>query len=179
MRHAALVFAGVLCAGAALAQEGRPQRERPGPGGPPDRVLQAVDAYMVKNLKERLELSDDQLERVVPHVRRLHADRRDLARRRFRAMHEMRRLLTSGGATEAAVEDLLKEVKAVEAAEAATLRRDRDAIDAVLTPVQQAKYRLLEAEVERRVRHALTRGRSGRGRPDRSHDRPDEAEPPR
>jgi len=47
--------------------------------------------------------------------------------------------------------------------------------------VQQAKYRLLELEVERRVRHALSRahgpGRNGRPprdgeRPPRDRDRP-------
>jgi Spy/CpxP family protein refolding chaperone len=162
IRAGGVALAAVLAAGLAFGQEREPRR-REKAGGPPDRVLQAVDAYLVKNLQERLGLTDDQLERVVPHVRRLQADRRELARRRFRAMVEMRRVLTSGGATEAEVAELLKQVKGVEAEEAATLRRDRDAIDAVLTPLQQAKYRVLEAEVERRVRHALTRG-TRRGR---------------
>ena len=61
--------------------------------------------------------------------------------------------------------ELLREVKAAEAEEAATMRRDLDAIDAVLTPVQQAKYRVLEVEVERKIRGA--------------HGRPAPAEPAR
>ena len=50
--------------------------------------------------------------------------------------------------------DLLKEVKAVESTQHETIRRDMDAIDQVLTPVQQAKFRLLEGEVERKIRDA-------------------------
>jgi hypothetical protein len=50
-------------------------------------------------------------------------------------------------------------------------------VDAVLTPLQQAKYRLLELEVERRVRHALSRtyGPGRDGRPPR--DRPPRPQP--
>jgi Spy/CpxP family protein refolding chaperone len=154
-------------------------RERQGRHGPPqDHVLKMVDSYFINNLKQRLDLTDDQLARVVPHVQRLQHDRRELAQRRFRAMRELNGVLLSGTATEAAVRDLLREVKAVEAEEPAALARDREAIDAVLTPVQQAKYRLLEAEVERRVRHAMSRARGGR-RPARPPRKPAaERQPP-
>jgi hypothetical protein len=155
------------------AQEGRERDEHRGPA--PDQVLKMVDGYFIANLKERLGLTDEQFARVVPHVQRLQEDRRTLTRRRFRATHEMRKALLSGAATEATIEELLREVKAVEAEEPATLRRDREAVDAVLTPLQQAKYRLLEVEVERRVRHALSRSRSRSGRPPRG---PGEEPPP-
>ena len=66
-------------------------------------------------------------------------------------------MLEAGGATEARVADLLKEVRAAEAEQAETIRQDMDAIDAALTPLQQAKYRLLEGEVERKIRGAHER----------------------
>jgi len=166
----ALLVLGVPAAG---AQEGREGGRRHGP--PQDHVFKMVDSYFINNLKQRLDLTDEQLTRVVPHVQRLQTDRRELAQRRMRAMRELNRVLLSGTATEAAVRELLREVKAVEAEEPATLGRDREAIDAVLSPVQQAKYRLLEAEVERRVRHAMARARGGR-RPSRA---PRQAEPER
>ena len=173
--RALVLMAALLAGGTALAQEPEP-RGRRGAVEPPEHVFKMVDEYFVRNLKERLELTDDQLARVLPPVRKLQSDRRTLTRRRFRAMSELRRSLASGSATEAAVEELLREVKAVEAEEATALRRDREAIDGVLTPLQQAKFRVLEAEVERRVRHALSRpGRGGRPRP-RSPNR--EAPPP-
>ncbi len=166
--RAVVLAAALLAGGTALAQEQQP-RARRGTAEPPEHVFKMVDEYFVRNLKERLDLTDDQLARVLPPLRKLQNDRRALTRRRFRAMLELRRSLASGGATEGAIEALLREVKAVESEEATTLRRDREAIDGVLTPLQQAKFRVLEAEVERRVRHALSRpgrgGRSGHPRP--------------
>ena len=74
---------------------------------------------------------------------------------------ELRRLLASGGATEAGVTELLRQVKAAEAEEPAVLRKDRDAIDAALSPVQQAKFRVFEAEVERKIRELIRAQRRG------------------
>jgi Spy/CpxP family protein refolding chaperone len=176
-RELCATLAFVLAAALAPAQA---PRHREGHGRPPrDDVFQMVDAYFVGNLKDRLELTDDQLARLLPRVRGLQSDRRELAQRRFRAMHELRSALRSGTATEAGVQGLLREMKAVEAEEPAALRRHREAIDAVLTPVQQAKYRLLEVEVERRVRQALSRSRGGgRGRPGREERPSGPEEPP-
>ena len=75
---------------------------------------------------------------------------------------DLRRLLASGGATEAKVTELLREVKAAEAEEPGLLRKDRDAIDAVLSPVQQAKFRVLEVEVEHKIRELMTQIRAQR-----------------
>ena len=171
--RAVVLAAAVLAAGSALAQEEEP-RARRGPEAGPEHVVKMVDEYFVRNLTERLGLSDEQLARVLPPVRKLQNDRRALTRRRFRAMSELRRSLASGGATEGAIEELLREVKAVESEEATTLRRDREAVDGVLTPLQQAKFRVLESEVERRVRHALSR----QGRGARPHQRPRNREAP-
>ena len=61
-------------------------------------------------------------------------------------MHELRRSLASGTATEARVQELLRELKAVEAEEPrhcdATGRHRRGP-----QPAHQAKYRVLELEV--------------------------------
>jgi Spy/CpxP family protein refolding chaperone len=119
---------------------------------PRDDAFKMVDAYIVSNLQESVGISDDQFAKILPLVKRLQNDRRDLAQRRGRALAEMRRVLESGTATEARVLDLLKDVKEVESVQHETVRRDMDAIDQVLTPMQQAKFRLLEGEVERKIR---------------------------
>lgn len=119
---------------------------------PRDEAFKMVEAYVVSNLQESLGLTDEQFAKVLPHVTRLQRDRRDLAQRRGQALAEMRRQLGSGVATESRVAELLKQVKAVELEQPEVLRRDMDAIDAVLNPVQQAKFRLLEGEVERKIR---------------------------
>ena len=124
-----------------------------------------IDAYIVSNLQESLDLTDDQFVKLLPLVKRLQTDRRDILQRRQRALMELRRLLASGGATEARVTELLREVKTAEAEEPAILRKDRDAIDGVLSPVQQAKFRVLEVEVERKIRELMGQIRSERPQP--------------
>ena len=155
----------VLIAGLVAAQEA-PGPGGQGPGGPRrgprDEAFRMIDAYIVSNLQESLELTDDQFVKLLPLVKHLQNDRRALVQRRQQSLMELRRLLASGGATEPRVSELLRQVKAVEAEEPATLRRDRDAIDAALTPLQQAKFRVLEVEVDRKIRELMNQIRSER-----------------
>jgi hypothetical protein len=164
-----VAFALLAVAGFASAQESSAppdsQHRRPR-----EEAFRMIDAYFVSNLQESLGLTDEQFVRLLPMVRRLQNDRRQYAQRRQRALQEMRKALQSGGATEGRIEELLREVKAAEGEEAPALRRDREAIDAVLSPVQQAKFRILELEVERKIREMMAQMRGqarplGRGRP--------------
>lgn len=155
-----LVLAVALGAGSAgaFAQEPAP------PGRPEERAgreeaLRMVDAYIVSNLQESLGLTDEQFVKVLPLVKKLQTDRREYFMGRMRALREMRRLLSSGSATEAQILDQLKELKALDADGPAKTRRDVEALDAVLAPMQQAKYRVLEVDVERRMRELMGRAR--------------------
>ena len=132
------------------------------PDRPRDEAFKMIDAYIVSNLQESLELTDDQFVKVLPLVKRLQTDRRAAIQRRQQALMELRRLMASGDATEARVTELLGEVKAAERDEPGLLRKDRDAIDAVLSPVQQAKFRVLEVEVEHKIRELMTQIRTQR-----------------
>jgi hypothetical protein len=159
----------------ALAAVGPVAAQPPGgprPGGHGrgrDEAFRMIDAYIVSNLQESLDLTDEQFVKVLPLVKKLQTDRRAFAQRRQQALFELRRSFAAGTATEPRVAELLKEVKAVEGEEPAVLRRDLEAIDAALSPVQQAKLRVLEVEVERRIRELMARIRSerrgGRARP--------------
>jgi hypothetical protein len=133
------------------------QARQPAPGGPREEVFRMVDAYIVSNLQDALGLSDDQFSHLVPLVKHLQNDRRELTQRRQAMMRELRGMFQAGTATEARVADVLKDVKALDADMPATLKRDLDAIDAGLTPVQQAKYRVLEFNVDQRIRGLMTR----------------------
>lgn len=152
-------WAIVFLAAVASAQD--PSRGE-GPGGRSrDEAFKMVDAYIVSNLQESLGLSDDQFTRLLPLVMKLHNDRRAGVHRRIQNLRELRRLLASGTATEAQVAERLLEIKRLENDE--VLRRDREAVDAALTPLQQAKFRVLESEVEQKIRGL--RGRMQMGRP--------------
>lgn len=168
MRTAAAFLLVAFAAGSAGAQA--PARR------PREEAFKMVEAYVVSNLQESLGLTDDQFARLLPHVKRLQKDRRDLAQKRGRALSDLRRLLESGAATEPRVGELMKEVKAAEAEQAETVRKDMDAIDGALTPVQQAKFRLLEVEVERKIRALMNDLRTQNRNPARGR-RPPEDEP--
>ena len=122
-----------------------------------DETFRLMDAYLISNLQESLGLSDEQFGRALPLVKKLQSDRRDFAKRRMQALRLLRKTLTSGSATEAGVADLLRDLKAASADERAGTLKNLETLDAVLTPIQQAKYRVFEAEVDLRLRHLLAR----------------------
>lgn len=167
---AAVVVCALAGAGAPAQEPARPE----GPGRARDEAFKIVDAYVVSNLQESLGLTDEQFTRLLPLVMKLHNDRRDLVHRRLQSLRELRHLLASGGATGAQVEDRLREIKKVENEEPAVLQRDRAAVDAALSPLQQAKFRVLEAEVEQKIRGL--RNRMMEGRPGGRGRRPAPAE---
>ena len=161
IRRAAL--AGVALA-AVLATVGASWAQGPQPGRPrlraaQDEFFKMVDAYIVSNLEESLGLTDEQFVKLLPLVKRLQSDRRTFARRRIETLGEIRRLLQSGSATEGRIGELMKELRSIEVEKPATLRKDLEAIDAALTPLQQAKLRILEAEVEQKIREIMLRVR--------------------
>jgi Spy/CpxP family protein refolding chaperone len=133
----------------ALAQ-GPP--DSPPPRGPREEAGRLVDAYVLSNLQESLGLSDDQFVRLLPLVKRLQTERREAMERRANALREMRRLLRSGTAREPEVLAQLKELKAIEADGPLRGRQGMEAIDALLGPLQQAKFRVFEAEVGQKLR---------------------------
>jgi Spy/CpxP family protein refolding chaperone len=158
-----------------------PLRAQQEPEGPPfrrgapqrDEVFKIVDAYMVSNLQESLGLTDDQFVKLLPLVKRLQSDRRGFAVRRMELVVEMRRLLNAGGAGEARIGELMKDMRALEAEEPPVMRKDVEAVDAALSPVQQAKLRIMEIEVDRRIRELMIRGRGPTARPDEAPRRRD------
>lgn len=135
-----------------------------------------IEAYIVSNLQESLGLTDEQFVKVLPLVKRLQSDRRDYAQARMRLLRQMRRGLEAGGATEGQITDLLNELKALDAEGPARTRKNLEAVDAVLTPLQQAKLRVLEIEVERKLRELLSQFRRPRS-PNRFGKEPPPEEP--
>ncbi len=127
-----------------------------------DETFRLMDAYLISNLQESLVLTDEQFVKALPLVKKLQSDRRDSARRRMQSLRLLRKALNSGSATETSVADLLKEVKSAAAIEHDATVRNLEALDAVLTPLQQAKYRVFEAEVDIRMRRLAARSQERR-----------------
>jgi len=129
-----------------------------------------VDAYIVSNLQESLSLTDEQFVKTLPLVKRLLSDRRELAEARRQALRELRQMLQSGSATEGKVADRLRELKGLENDEREKVKRDLEALDGALTVLQQAKFRVMEVEIEQKIRELLNQARQRR--------RPGEIPPP-
>lgn len=152
-------------------QERRERSDRP--ERPREDLIKLIDAYVLSNVQESLQLSDEQFVKLLPLLKKLQTERRSANERRFRILMELRRSLAGGAATEAAVAERMKELRALEAEEPArlhALQAQMQAIDALLTPLQQAKFRIFELEVERRIRELISARRpqpQGRNRPDR------------
>jgi hypothetical protein len=150
----------VLAAAAALPAFGQGPPP-PGPGGPHE-VFKMIDAYLLANVQDALGLGDEQGAKVVPLVLKLQGDRRNFHRRRHKALGEMKKQLGSGTATEAQIADQMKALRALEGEELDTLRKDLEAVDKELTVVQQAKFRILEREVEHKIQTLITEYRERR-----------------
>jgi Spy/CpxP family protein refolding chaperone len=162
-RRIALLFAAVALATAAM---GRAQdRSKPGgeaaAGGESRReAFRIVDAYVVSNLQESLGLTDAEFVKVLPLVQKLQTSRREYLLARGRLLHQLRRQLGSGSADEAEVRQTLDELKKTEATGPERTRAALAELDAALGPLQQAKFRVLELDVEQRLRELMGRARA-------------------
>jgi len=167
-RFGFVVLALVVAAAIARGEEGsRPGAAGPGGAGPDERrgrreeAFRIVDAYVLSHLQESLALSSEQYVKVLPLVTRLQGDRREFFLARGRVIRDMRHLLHAGGGSETELLGKLGELKRLESEGPVRVKSDADALDAALTPLQQAKFRLLELEVEQRMRELMGRARPG------------------
>jgi len=164
-----LILTVALPLGVAGQEPGPPPRPQPGPG---EEAWKLVDAYIISNLQESLGLSDEQFVKLLPLVKKLQEERRGFMQKRGQLLGEIRHQLRSGEATEARIAELMKQLHVLETEEPAALRRQADAVDALLSPVQQAKFRVLEMEVERRIRELRQQIRRGGERNPQRERRP-------
>jgi Spy/CpxP family protein refolding chaperone len=152
----------VVLFGLAVAAAAQPPGGARRGGAARDEAFRMVDAYIVSNLQESLSLTDEQFVKVLPLVKRLLAERRELVEARRKALRELRQLLEAGGATEAKVADRLREIKELETDEREKGKRDLEALDAALSTLQQAKFRVMEIEIEQKIRELLNQARQRR-----------------
>jgi hypothetical protein len=161
LRVLGLILAWGLAVAPGYSQEG-PAPSAQGRDEGRAEAFRMVDAYIIANIQESLGLDDEQYARVVPLVNKLQKERREYYHARWQALHHMRRLLRSGTATETQVEKALGALKALEVEGPARIQQQMEALDAALTPVQRAKYRVFEVDVERRMRELMRRARRSR-----------------
>jgi hypothetical protein len=165
------VVVGVLLATApTLAAQGR----RVAPGAPaagelgvsPAEIQRMLDGYMLIQAQEVLQLSDEQFPRFLSRVRAWQDTRRRSQGERQRMLQELRRMTAARAGTveEATIKERLKALDDIESRAGTEIQQQRTAIDQVLNPYQQARFRIFEETMEQRKIELLMRARQGRGR---------------
>jgi DNA repair exonuclease SbcCD ATPase subunit len=135
-------------------------------GQPPVReeVEAMVDAYIISKLQEALQLDDEQYARVIVAQKKLQESRRSFRRQRAETLRELRRSLASAEPRDDQLGSLLDRLAELQKDFEERQRAELKGLDALLTLRQRARYRILEAEIERRLQELVRRVRQGQPR---------------
>lgn len=158
------VLAVCLSGDASSAQQD-PQRRagRAGAGsGPvltPAELERWFDSYVLIQAQDAVKVTDAQFPRFLQRLRELQATRRRNAGLRRQILNAMGRLANAVPVDEPGVREQLKALRELDARTAEEMRRAYDALDEVLDPVQQARFRMFEQAVERRQIELLMKAR--------------------
>jgi len=179
-----LVFATIASLAAAGAAEARRQRDVDLPLKPrqqareatreraadgdalgPGQVLNMLDAWALVQAQDTLQLGDDQYPQFVARLKRLQQTRRKNLQSRLAILQDLRRLSSAPGdqADENALRERLKALNDHDDAAAIDMRKAYEQLDQVLSPKQQARFRLFEEVLERRKIDLLKRAQQGAG----------------
>jgi hypothetical protein len=168
-RRMCIVLATACAAGAGVGAhaQGLPQQPAappartaaPAPGADlPDALPDAqlavmLDTYAMFQAQEQLAISDERFGTFAGRLKKLQDTRRRNQRQRLRIVQELRRLAgprSQAPGDETAIRAQLAALRAHDDRAAAELRAAYDALDEVLDARQQARYRILEEQIERR-----------------------------
>jgi len=176
VKRSAAISTTFLVGAALLSMSAVPlfaQNRRPAPaqgqaaGVSPVELQQLFDAYVMMQAQESLKLTESQYPQFLPRLKALQETRRRHQMERARIVQELRRL-TQGeddAANRERITERLTALKELETKSAAEVAQAVERLDEVLEPVQRAKLRILEEQMERRKLELLMRARqAARGR---------------
>ncbi len=168
--------------GLLLAPPVRAQEDDPGEPRRAEELRQRVEGRFAERVRERLQLSDDQMMRLRGTTRTYGARRRELAEQERGIRRALAQQLRPGvAADQDSVSRLTDALVAIRAAQAHTLRDENREMAEYLTPVQRSQLfgmrerlmrRAQEIRAERRDDRRLVPGRGGPAAQDSGDDRP-------
>jgi hypothetical protein len=145
--------------------QGRPPQNRGGQGPEdmsPGQVHQLFDAMLAMQAQNALSLDDQQYGQFLRRLRALQETRRRTQQERVRLINELQRMTNPRNPTpvpESEIKLRLTALHELESRAGADLRRAYETLDEVLTPLQQARFRVLEEQIERRKLELIGRAR--------------------
>jgi hypothetical protein len=162
-----VIMASLPAAAQAQVRRGIQNAAPEAPGVSQAELQRLFDAYVLMQAQETLQLTDAQYPRFLARLRALQDVRRRGLVERTRIIQELRRIVQgrAEGAEAARLPERLKALHEAEARSAVEVRQAADSLDEVLEPLQQARWRILEEQMERRKLDLLMRARqNNRGR---------------
>jgi hypothetical protein len=145
---------------------------------PPPVLADMMDTYAIVQAKQALSIDDDKYATFAARLKKLQDIRRRNQRARIRIVQELRRLTAdpkgadpkAADATpvdESAIKAQLTALREHDTRAATELRQAYDALDEILDPRQQARFRVFEEQIERRKLDLIVRATRDRGRANR------------
>jgi hypothetical protein len=163
-----LLIAAVICLGVGavrpLAQETPPDRRGARPraeGLTPADVEDMLDALALVQAEKALGVGQTQYPEFVARLKSLQQTRKRNRHARMQIVRELQRLTSPqrGAGDEAVIRERLKALRDHDERAAAELTKAYDALDQVLDPRQQARFRVFELNMERQKLEMLLRAR--------------------
>jgi hypothetical protein len=122
-------------------------------------IRKAFDAYAVTQAQEQVKISKDQLPKFLAEYKELNDSRRMAAQEHNRLLLELRQHVVDTKVSEIQLKDRLKALRDVEERSHADVRKAYDQIDRLLDVRQQARFRLFEKDMDRRMAQVIARTR--------------------
>ena len=167
-------MSALLLSGLAIAQSRpairppvRQQKVRPDPLRPNPNRLEAtrtiedmVESFYVSRFQAEMQVTDDQFARLLPTLRESIREQRQVAVRQNQARNQLRRRVLAGNASEDELRNAIRELDRLDDEASDSQRRLLASVDAVLTPVQQARFRVFRFQIEQRIRQLMQGARN-------------------
>jgi Spy/CpxP family protein refolding chaperone len=122
-------------------------------------LVDMLDTYAIVQAQKALQLADTQYAQFVARLKSLQQVRRRASQARNQLIQELRRLTQDPTPDENTLRARVRALHEHDATAAEELRRAYDALDEVLDPRQQARFRIFEDRIERQKLDLLLRVR--------------------
>jgi hypothetical protein len=153
---------------AALAQAGAGRPQERDAGVRAEELEGMMEAYVLSKLQDSLRLGDEQFGRMVVAQKKLQDARRSYRSERGEILRQMRRALEREQAGEDELAPLLVRLDELQQGFLEQEKARYREIDAILDVRQRARYRILEAEIGRRLQQLIRDAREPAKPRDRS-----------
>lgn len=149
----------VLAVAVASAQPRHGAGEMPGS----ERAMEMIRAMRIMRMRERLNLSDEQVAALLPRLSR--CDSLMISHRKAQAedFQLLKQELAKSNPSESKLKEIMDRLKKEEAEHHQQMTRLRDEMLSVLSVEQQAKFVIFEVEFEREIRRFIKKVREGHG----------------